>query len=59
MSIIKKRYCWNCGEDMGLIANRYYEPLDTCGKPECEHAAREAVRAEHLYNLRDREERGQ
>lgn len=33
---IKQRYCWYCGDDMGLIDSRYYERGDTCGKRECE-----------------------
>ena len=36
----KMRYCFNCGEELGVSA--WYEPLDTCGKWECEGAARDA-----------------
>ena len=42
----KVRYCWNCGEDMGFIENRYYDRMDTCGKRECEREARNAFEEE-------------
>ena len=42
----KMRHCWNCGDEMGLVASKYYEPTDTCGKPECDLEARYAAQAE-------------
>lgn len=39
----KVRHCWNCGADMGFIENRYYDRMDTCGKPECMRAERDAL----------------
>ena len=42
----KMRYCWYCGEELGVIENRHYDRSDTCGKQECERAARDAARAE-------------
>ena len=42
----KQRYCWNCGEDMGFIENRYYDKHDTCGKLECQREERNAYAAE-------------
>lgn len=38
----KIRFCWNCGGSMGFVENRYYDSHDTCGKPECERAGRDA-----------------
>ena len=38
----KRRYCWNCGADMGFIESRYYDRMDTCGERECEREARNA-----------------
>lgn len=38
----KVRHCWVCGDDMGFIENRYYDPSDTCGNRECEREARDA-----------------
>ena len=42
-----KRYtCWSCGADMGAWDGRYCDSRDTCGKPECEREARDALFAE-------------
>ena len=38
--VMKIRHCFNCGEEIGNYA--YYDPLDTCGKLECEREARYA-----------------
>lgn len=38
----KVRHCWNCGQSMGFVENRYYDRMDTCGKLECDRAARDA-----------------
>ena len=35
------RHCFNCGEELGRY--RDYDPLDTCGKPECDREGRDAV----------------
>lgn len=42
----KERFCWYCGQSMGLIENRYYDRGDTCGHHECERAARDAQQQE-------------
>lgn len=42
----KVRHCWNCGEDMGFIENRYYDRMDVCGSKDCNRAARDASREE-------------
>jgi len=42
----KMRHCWNCGAEMGVIENRYYDRGDTCGQMECEREARNAAQAE-------------
>jgi hypothetical protein len=42
----KLRHCWNCGDEMGVIEDRYYDRMDTCGKRECERAARYARESE-------------
>ena len=42
----KQRYCWVCGDDMGVIEDRNYDRRDTCGKVSCEREAREADRDE-------------
>lgn len=42
----KMRFCWNCGEPMGFIENRFYDRMDTCGARECERAARDAFEEE-------------
>lgn len=33
----KLRHCFNCGAEIGCYAD--YNPLDTCGKGECEREA--------------------
>ncbi len=53
----KQRYCWNCGEDMGFIENRYYDKFDTCGKLECQREERAAYREEREEAHRDLDER--
>lgn len=42
----KIRHCWNCGDDMGFIENRFYDRMDTCGKIECTRAERDAYAEE-------------
>lgn len=42
----KERFCWFCGESLGLVEDRNYEPTDTCGRIECEREARAARQAE-------------
>ena len=40
------RQCWNCGGDMGLVEDRHYDRMDTCGAARCEREASDAARAE-------------
>lgn len=40
----KMRHCFNCGEELGVYAD--YDPLDDCGKQECQRAARDAYAEE-------------
>jgi hypothetical protein len=40
------RYCWNCGDEMGVIERKFYDPHDTCGKIECNREARYAEEVE-------------
>lgn len=40
----KMRHCFNCGEQLGAYAD--YDKFDTCGQPECEREARNAMAAE-------------
>jgi len=40
----RERFCPNCGESMGFPA--YVERFETCGKRECERAARDAYQEE-------------
>ncbi len=39
----KERHCWHCGASMGVIDRRHYDRGDTCGRNECERAARDAA----------------
>lgn len=51
----KMRHCFFCGEELGVFD--YHEPLDTCGKPECDRAARDARQEEREEAHRDLNER--
>jgi hypothetical protein len=42
----KMRHCWNCGAEMGLIEDRYFDRRDTCWRLACEREARDQERAE-------------
>jgi hypothetical protein len=42
----RMRHCWHCGAEMGVIENRYYDRGDTCGKRECDRAARDVAQEE-------------
>ena len=42
----RQRSCWNCGKDMGIIEDRFYDRRDTCGATECEREARYQNEAE-------------
>lgn len=44
MKPAKMRRCFNCGEEMGCYAD--YDPLDTCGKVECNRAASDSLAQE-------------
>ena len=46
MAKAKMRYCWNCGDEMGVIEDKYYDREDTCGKIACMREARYAAEAE-------------
>jgi hypothetical protein len=46
----KMRHCFVCGEELGCYDD--YDPLDTCGKRECEREARAIVR-EQIEEDRD------
>jgi hypothetical protein len=50
------RYCWNCGKEMGVYADRDYDSSDTCGAIECEREARHAAREEREETRRRLEE---
>ena len=54
---VKERFCWACGESIGLIDSRYYDRLDTCGKLSCQREEREAHREEREQAHRDLDER--
>jgi len=41
---IPMRFCFNCGAELGRY--REHDPLDTCGKAECNREAQNAVEAE-------------
>lgn len=40
----KMRHCFFCGEELGVYAD--HDPLDTCGKAECNREANNAAREE-------------
>lgn len=44
MPTAKMRYCFNCGEEIGVYAD--YDRLDDCGKMECQREVRHILAAE-------------
>jgi hypothetical protein len=40
----KERFCYVCGDSLGLVEDRDYARGDTCGKPSCEREVREEER---------------
>lgn len=42
----RERFCWNCGDSMGFVEDRYHERTDVCGKRECNRAASDAAAQE-------------
>lgn len=42
----RERFCWNCGNSLGVIEDRYYDRGDTCGNAECNREARNQAYAE-------------
>ncbi len=42
----KMRHCWNCGAEMGVIENKYYDCMDVCGNLECNRALGDALAQE-------------
>jgi hypothetical protein len=39
----RERFCWWCGASLGALADKDYEPIDTCGAQECENEASLAI----------------
>ena len=42
----RERFCCYCGESLGVVEDRYYQRDDTCGRLECNRAARDDAEAE-------------
>jgi hypothetical protein len=38
----RMQYCFYCGEELGILYDKSSDELDTCGKRECNRAARDA-----------------
>lgn len=53
--IAKMRFCFNCGEELGVYAD--HDPMDDCGKIECTRAARDcyAQEREEAHDRLDRD----
>jgi len=43
----KERFCWYCGESLGVIEDKFYDRDDVCGAVECHRALRDVYREEH------------
>lgn len=47
----RERFCWVCGESLGLLTRAEWQPFDTCGKTACNREAqareREFAREAH------------
>ena len=46
MAKAKMRFCWNCGGEIGVIEDKYFDSRDTCGKLECHREATYSAEAE-------------
>ena len=44
--MMKERFCWNCGDSLGFIEDKYYDRTDVCGKRECNRAAQDQAQYE-------------
>ena len=44
MGKMRMQHCFNCGAEIGVYTD--HEPLDTCGKRECEREARNQTEME-------------
>lgn len=42
----RERFCWNCGDSMGVIEDRFHGHNDTCGKRECDREAQNQIASE-------------
>lgn len=59
MNDAKERFCWHCGESLGVIERKYYDRMDVCGKNECLRELRNALADERAEAHRKLdEERG-
>ena len=54
----RERFCWFCGDSLGVIEDRHYDRTDTCAKRECVRESYDQERAErddaHEHLDRDR-----
>lgn len=53
----KMRYCYVCGEEMGMVEDRYYDRRDTCGQLSCQREvmAEEREEREEAHERLDRD----
>ena len=42
----KTRYCFNCGDALGPYGNPGFYRFESCSKPECQNAERDAQQQE-------------
>ena len=54
---MKERFCWVCGESLGVIQSCHYDRLDTCGKRECHREYRQAQAEERERERQDLDDR--
>ena len=55
MKLARMRYCFNCGSELGCYAE--HDPLDNCGRRDCQRAVRDVLREERAsaHDRLDRE----
>ena len=54
---INETYCWYCGDSLGIVDGRSFYRRGTCGRRECEDAARDEDRMERAEAHEDLDRR--
>jgi hypothetical protein len=53
--LARERFCYYCGDSMGVYAD--YDRYDTCGQPKCDREVRDAIMEEREEAHRELDQR--